>query len=109
MRKIVDIIQATWCAFTCFVSPVWLALIWLNITGSIYQYDYSMDEGTAIIIGIILVGIWIVASLVPNIFFWKKKYTENKKKAGWMLAVTLLLCVLGMTMCGWDVVGFWTT
>ena len=45
MRKITNIIWGVWCAFTTLISPVWLTMIFLNITGMIYKYDYSMDEG----------------------------------------------------------------
>ena len=46
MKKITNIIWGMWCAFTTLISPVWLTMIFLNITGMIYKYDYSMDEGS---------------------------------------------------------------
>ncbi len=54
MKRLVNIIWGAWCAITTFISPIWVTMIYLNITGLIYQYDYSMDEGTAILIGLFL-------------------------------------------------------
>ena len=51
MKSVTYIILEIWSAITGFLSPVWLTLTALNLTGLIYQYDYSMDEGTALILG----------------------------------------------------------
>lgn len=51
--KIIHVLLGLWCGLVNFVNPIWLVMIFLNITGMIYRYDYSMDDGTAIIIGIV--------------------------------------------------------
>ena len=72
MKKLLNIILGTWCAVTCFISPIWLSLVFLNVTGLIYKYDYSMDEGTAGIIGFILLMLWVALMLLPTVVFIKK-------------------------------------
>ena len=72
MKKLLSFTLGIWCVITCFCSPVWLTLAVVNLTGLIYKYDYSMDEGTAGIIGIILLILWIVFVLLPNVVFIKK-------------------------------------
>ena len=39
MKKICVFILGMWCALTCFTSPVILTMIYLNVTGLIYQYE----------------------------------------------------------------------
>lgn len=102
MKKLSNIILGTWCAVTCFISPIWLTLIFLNVTGLIYKYDYSMDKGTAGIIGVILLMLWIVLVLLPNVVFIKK----HKKNRLVIFTIVVLLCLLCMGMCKWDIVGF---
>ena len=102
MKKLANIILGAWCAITCFISPVWLTLVFLNLTGLIYKYDYSMDEGTAGIIGVILLVLWIVAALLPNVVFIKK----HKKNRLVILVFVVLLSLLCIGMCEWNLVGF---
>jgi len=109
MKRIVNILLGIWCAFVSFISPLWLSMIFLNITGIIYKYDYSMDGGTAIIIGIALLILWLLLGLVPNVCLAKKLYFANKKY-GLMYGICIVgLCVLCFGMCDWDIIGFWTT
>ena len=108
MKKIGNIILGIWCAITCFVSPIWLAMIYLNVTGLIYQYDYSMDEGTAFILGIILLVIWVLLTLLPNVYFVKTIYISNPKYVIPVAVVMVILIVVCLAMCNWNVVSFLT-
>ncbi len=106
MKRLINIIWGVWCAFATFLSPVWLTMIYLNITGMIYKYDYSMDEGTAIIMGIFLLALWLFIVLVPIIGFLRYAYTLNKK---YLLACAFSMFVLMtacMAICGWDIIHF---
>ena len=60
-------------------------MIFLNITGMIYKYDYSMDEGTAVIIGIFLLALWLFVVLLPIVGFLRYAYSLNKKIYGFVL------------------------
>lgn len=108
-KKIFNVVLGIWCGVTCFISPIWLALIFLNISGLIYKYDYSMDEGTATIVGIIYMVLWILFVLLPNVAFIKKMYSIDKKYLTAGIVSIILLWVLCLAMCGWDIIGFLTT
>jgi len=102
MKKLLNIALGIWCAVSCFVSPIWLTLAVVNLAGLIYKYDYSMDEGTAWIIGSILLALWIVLVLFPNVVFIKK----HTKYLSIIIVIVVLLCLLCIGMCNWNVVDF---
>lgn len=62
-------ILGAWCAVTCYISPVWLTMIYLDLSGLIYQYDFSMDEGIAGLVGALSLALWIVLALVAAVVF----------------------------------------
>lgn len=109
MRKIIVFILGIWCGIVNVITPVWIVMAILNITGKIYEYDYSMDEGTAIIIGMILAVLWILLALVPNIYLGKRLKLINIKLFYTYLASMILLYIAGVAICDWDIVGFLTT
>lgn len=84
-------------------------MIYLDLSGLIYQYDFSMDEGMAGIIGALSLALWILVALLPLILFFKKMYAAGRKHfliAGALMAV--IVCVR-LAMCHWDMVAFLTT
>ena len=98
MKKLTYIILGIWSAITGFLSPVWLTLTALNITGLIYQYDYSMDEGTALILGLIMLFIWIIFALIPCVIYLKKMHLLGRRTLAWSISVLAVLVLLGLTM-----------
>lgn len=106
MKKITNIIWGVWCVFATFLSPVWITMIYLNITGMIYKYDYSMDEGTAIIMGIFLLALWLFIVLVPVIGFLRYAYTLNKKYLLACVFSMFVLIMVCMAICDWNIVLF---
>lgn len=58
MKKVIYLMLGIWNAIACFISPIWLTMVFLNLTGLIYQYDGSMDEGTAFILGFVMLVLW---------------------------------------------------
>lgn len=108
MKKTFKIILGIWNAITCFISPIWLTMAFLNITGLIYKYDYSMDDGTAIIIGIFLLVMWLILALLPNVVLLKQMSRINKKYFVGNIVSIILLCVACVAMCNWNIVEFLT-
>lgn len=108
MKKIINIILGIWYAFTSFISPVWLTMVGLNITGTIYKYDYSMDEGTALILGLILLVLWLLFVLLPDVYFWKRITHENDNNRLILLGIAVVAVILSFTLCGWDIISFLT-
>lgn len=106
MKRLVNIIWGAWCAFASFISPVWLTMIYLNITGLIYQYDHSMDEGTAIFIGLFLLILWLLIVVLPIIGFMRYVYQINKKNLLFCIISMIVLVTVCIAVCGWDIVRF---
>lgn len=61
-----------------------------------------MDEGTAWIIGIMLLVLWIVLVMFPNVVFIKK----HTKYLSIIIVIVVLLCLLCILMCDWNIVDF---
>lgn len=106
MKKVAYIILGIWSAVSCFLSPVWLAMVFLNLTGLIYQYDYTMDEETAVILGSIMLFIWILFVLLPVIIFLKRMHTLGSKALASSIVGMIILVTLCMAMCRGDVTGY---
>lgn len=106
MKKVFTVLLIVWSGFTSFVSPIWLTLIYLNLTGLIYKYDYSMDEGTAGIFGIVLAVLWIVFAMIPNVATMKMMYNKDRRLAVVYLIAVAILCLCCFAMCGWNIMRF---
>lgn len=102
-------ILGAWCVITCYISPVWLTMIYLDLTGLIYQYDFSMDEGTAGIIGFGSLMLWIFVVLLPLILFFKKMYAVGRRHFLIAFGLAVVIVCVRLTMCQWDMVAFLTT
>ncbi len=106
MKSAGTIILGIWCAVTFFVSPVWLTMTFLDITGLIYQYDGFVDEGTAGIMGVIELVLWIVIVLLPDIWFVKRMKPQGWRRVLYALGGMAALALLCVALCGWDMAGF---
>ena len=98
MKKLIYLILGIWSAVAGFLSPVWLTLTVLNLTGLIYQYDYSMDEGTAVILGFMMLCVWLLLALLPCILFLRKMRMLGRKAFIVSIIVLLVLILLGIAM-----------
>lgn len=109
IKAIGRIILFMWCTVTAFFSPIWLTLIFMFITGLVYQYDSMLDEGTAGFLGIFLLVIWIVAALIPFCCFFKYAKSRGRREAILFCGIMLFLMILCMALCGWDMVRYVNT
>ena len=98
MKKLIYLILGIWSAVASFLSPIWLTLTVLNLTGLIYQYDYSMDEGTAVILGFMMLCVWLLLALLPCILFLRKMRMLGRKAFIVSIIVLLVLIFLGIAM-----------
>lgn len=108
IKKAIYVLLGIWCGLVCFVNPIWLIMVFLNITGIVYKYDYSMDDGTAIIIGIALFIFWILLVLFPNVYLGNKLYSMNRKYIIIHIVCVVLLSILCLSMYDWDIIEFLT-
>lgn len=106
MKKLGGIIWGLWCVCASWISPIWLTLIYLHLSGEIYKYDYSMDEGTATILGIVMAAVWLILAMLPSILMFKRLYEVAHKYAYAFVIAIALLIVISMAFCGWYVIEF---
>ena len=108
IKKILMTLWTIYSAFTSFISPIWLTMIYLDFSGKIYQLDGMYDEGTAGIIGIMLLFGWLIFALAPNILYLLKLKSYGIKYLwiglGLMAGTAIICCGL----CGWNIVRFLT-
>ena len=98
MKKLIYFILGIWSAVAGFLSPVWLTFTVLNLTGMIYQYDYTMDEGTAGILGFMMLSVWLLVALLPCILFLRKMRLLGRKPFIVSILALAVLVLLGITM-----------
>ena len=106
IKRGIYILWGIWCAFATLITPVWLTLTYLNLSGQIYKYDYSMDEGTAIVLGIAMVVIWILIALLPTVLLVRHIYRGNHKYAYVAIGAIILIILLCMVCYGGNIVRF---
>lgn len=104
--ELTNVMLGIWYAITSFLSPVWLTMGFLDITGRIYQYDGMVDEGTAGIMGVIELALWIVFALLPDIWFLRRIKKQSVRKVFCAAGSMIILVLLCIALCQWDVVGF---
>lgn len=97
-------LRTMWCAYTSFVSPILLSCMFLCISGKIYQIDGTFDEGTAGIIGIMLLVGWIIAALVPDILYIMKMKTYGRQFMWIALGIAVIPALIFCCICGWDII-----
>lgn len=107
-KKIGQAVLCVWCMLTAFVSPVWLTLTWLYLSGRIYQYDASMDEGIAGILGVVFIVIWAAVALFPDFWFLNRIRKSRKILFACILGLMILFAVAATAMCNWNIVSFLT-
>ena len=98
IKKGLYILSGLWCVFATMITPIWLSLTYLNLSGEIYQYDYSMDEGTAVILGFMMLCVWLLLALLPCILFLRKMRMLGRKAFIVSIIVLLVLIFLGIAM-----------
>jgi len=108
IKKGLYIIGGVWCILIAWITPIWLTLTYLNVSGQIYKYDSSMDEGTALIFGIVMAIVWLLLFLLPSILFYKRIYSTNHKYGYIFALIIALAIVFCMARCRWDVLAFLT-
>ena len=54
MKKIFLFIFGVWTFLGTLITPMTLFFLFLCLTGLVYQYDGTMDEGTAFFVGALL-------------------------------------------------------
>ena len=108
IKKSLMTLWTIYSAFTSFISPIWLTMIYLDLSGKIYQLDYKYDEGTAGIIGMFLLLGWLILVLAPNILYLLKMKSYGIKFLWIGLGLMACAAIICCGLCGWNIVRFLT-
>lgn len=103
------VIWSIYTAFTSFISPIWLTMIYLQLSGKIYQSDYSFDEGTAGIIGILSLFMWLIFVLTSDALYLLKMKSYGSKFLWVGLGIIAGAAVICCCLCEWNLVRFLTS
>lgn len=108
IKNILFTLWTIYSAFTSFISPIWLTMIYLDLSGKIYQLDYKYDEGIAGIIGMFLLLGWLILVLAPNILYLLKMKSYGIKFLWIGLGLMACAAIICCGLCGWNIVRFLT-
>ena len=109
IKKGLHTLWGVWCVVVTLITPVWLTLTYLNISGEIYKYDYTMDEGTALVFGMVMAIIWLLVALLPTVLLIRRIYKINCKYAYATIGIAVLCLVVSVVYCGGNMVSFLNT
>lgn len=108
VKKFLMALWTIYIAFTSFISPIWLTMIFLQLSGKIYQLDYKYDEGTAGIVGILSLFAWLILVLTPDALYLLKMKTYGIKHLWIGLGLIAGAAIICCGLCGWNIVEFLT-
>lgn len=107
-KEIINVLIGIWCCIVNFISPIWISMIFLCLSGMIYNYDYTMDEGTAPIFGIIILIVWMLLVLIPNVYLGRKLYVTNRKYFLVYIICVIVVCICCFAKYEWNIMTFYT-
>lgn len=104
MKRIKIIFSVFWFAFVSVISPAWMGLIYMNITGhgKGYAYDMGSEADIAVFFGIVELILWLIAFVPVMISLCKKGYEYKKLFVYIPFFVFLLLFGIGVFVIGWN-------
>lgn len=94
MKKVKSIISVMWAVLMGMATPIWIAIIYMDITGHAkgYGYDLGDEKDISIAMGVFELIIWIAAVFPVLISLCRKLYLRDKRMC--------LLPVLGFVIIG---------
>lgn len=104
MKKVKTILSVMWFVFISMISPIWIGLIYMNITGhgKGYGYDMGSEADIAVFIGFIELVLWIISFIPVLVSLCKRGYQYKKSFVYIPLLAFLLLFALGIFIVGWN-------
>lgn len=81
MKALLTFFLSVWAFLGTIIAPAVLFMLFLCMTGLIYKYDGTMDEGTALYVGLLFFIVFLAFILFPSVAFFKRvKQLEKKTK-----------------------------
>ncbi|GKX66186.1 hypothetical protein [Inconstantimicrobium mannanitabidum] len=102
MKKVKLAIAFLWQGIIAFISPLWIGLIYMDITGHGKGYDYDLGSEVDIYIveGIIALILWSIAILPVTMWLGLEFYEIKKRLATIPLLSFIILFVIGIAFIG---------
>ncbi len=104
MKKIKLILSILWFTFVGLSSPLWVGCIYMDITGhgKGYGYDMGAEADIAVLFGVVLLLLWLLAFLPVTISLCKKAYGKKKSLVWLPLLAFAGLFGAGICLIGWN-------
>ena len=102
MKKLKFVLTTVCLSFVSIISPTWIGIIYMHITGhgKGYGYDMSAESDISVLIGIILLGLWIISIFPAMAWLSKKCYNFKKTFIFAPLIGFVMLFILGIFLLG---------
>lgn len=104
MKRIKIIIATLWLVVIALISPIWIGIMYMDITGHGKGYDYNLGSeiDISIMLGIFELVVWLVATIPVTIWLCRKFYAIRKALFVVPLVLFILLFGSGVLFIGWN-------
>ncbi len=96
---------AAWCVVTAYLTPVWVTMSFLCISGKIGMYGYSVRNGSALKVGIIYLATWLIFTLLADSLILIRGYGGSRYRK-WILAFMGIAVLYFMFITGFNIMNF---
>lgn len=103
MKQVKTVVSLLWFFAVSLASPLWIGCIYMNITGhgKGYAYDMGSEKDIAVLMGVVLLLLWLLAVLPVTVSLCKKGYSKGKPFAWLPLLAFAGLFAVGICVLGW--------
>lgn len=104
MKKVKLVVSVLWFLFVSISSPLWIGCIYMDMTGrgKGYAYDMGSEADIAVLFGVILLLLWLLAILPVFISLCKTCYYKRKSFTCLPFLAFIGLFVVGIWILGWN-------
>lgn len=93
---------AVWQSLVALISPIWIGIMVMFITGhgKGYGYDLQDEADISVFMGVIVLLLWLAAILPGMIYLCKYFYRRKKPLAIVPIADFIILFIIGVLLIG---------
>lgn len=104
MGRVKTAVSVVWLLLIGLLSPLWVGCIYMNITGhgKGYAYDMGAEADIAVLMGVVLLLLWLLAALPVTISLCRKGYCKKRSFVWLPLLAFASFFAVGVCLIGWD-------
>ncbi len=104
MKKVKSIISVIWAVLMGIATPVWIAIIYMDITGHAkgYGYDLGSEKDISIAMGVFELLVWIAAVCPVLVSLCRKLYLKDKRLCLMPLLGFVIIGAVVIAIIGWN-------